>query len=363
MKRILALDGGGIKGLFTLQILRKIEQLFRDRERNSELVLADVFDLFAGTSTGAVIGTCLCWGMSVDDIERLYVEDGPRMFSRAPWFQRPFTKYLGDSLAAMLREIFAENGPGSEPALLSTKRLRSLLLVVVRNASTGSAWPLTNNLNAVFNDPKLPNCNLNIPVWQLLRASTAAPTYFAPEKIRLGEEEFLFVDGGITPYNNPSLLALLTATLPEYHVGWPASRRDLHMISVGTGGVRASLPLQAARRRITILEQAGYVPRAMLSSVAVQQDMLCRVLGDCLHGDALDVELGVLQVPTLLSRDEQKCTYVRYDQRLDLPTDSTTPGRPFTFKLDDLTLIPRLQEIGQRYAEEHVRAEHLDPRP
>jgi hypothetical protein len=171
------------------------------------------------------------------------------------------------------------------------------------------------------------------------------------------------VDGGITPYNNPSLLALLTATLPEYHIAWPASRRDLHLISVGTGGVRASLPVQAARRRITILEQAGYVPRAMLSSVAVQQDMLCRVLGDCLHGDSLDLELGELQVPTLLSRDEQKCTYVRYDQRLDLPTEGTSLGRPFSFRLDDLSLIPRLREIGQRYAEEHVRPEHLDPRP
>ena len=169
MKRILALDGGGIKGLFTLQILERIEQLFREREGNSKLVLADVFDLFAGTSTGAVIATCLCWGMGVS---------------------------------------------------VGTKKLRGLLLVVVRNASTGSAWPVTNNPKAVFNDPALPNCNLNIPLWQLLRASTAAPTYFAPERIRLGEEEFLFVDGGITPYNNPSLLALLTATLPhaEEHV-------------------------------------------------------------------------------------------------------------------------------------------------
>ena len=87
------------------------------------------------------------------------------------------------------------------------------------------------------------------------------------------------------------------------------------------------------------------------------------MLGDCVYGDALDVELGVMQVPTLLSRDEQKCTYVRYDQRLDLPSDGTGLGRPFTFKLDDLSLIPRLREIGQRYAGEHVRPEHLDPRP
>jgi hypothetical protein len=361
MKRILALDGGGIKGLFTLQILRKIEQLFREREGNSELVLADVFDLFAGTSTGAVIGTCLCWGMSVDSVERLYVEDGPRMFSPAPWYHRIFTKYKSDTLAAMLREIFAENGPGSKPALLGTKRLRGLLIVVVRNASTGSAWPLTNNPNAVFNDPALANCNLNIPLWQVLRASTAAPTYFDPERIRLGEEEFLFVDGGITPYNNPSLLALLTATLPQFHIGWPASRRDLHLISVGTGEVRACLPHEPTRR-ITILEHAGYVPRAMLSSIATQQDMICRVLGDCVHGGALDVELGGMQMPTLFPPDEQKCTYVRYDQRLE-DNDGSGTRRPFNARLDDLSLIPKLQEMGRRYAEEHVRLEHLDPRP
>jgi hypothetical protein len=361
MKRILALDGGGIKGLFTLQILRKIEQLFREREENPELVLADVFDLFAGTSTGAVIATCLCWGMGVSEIERLYVEDGPRMFARAPWYQRVFNKYRADTLAATFREIFSEDAPASKPALLGTSNLRALLLVVVRNASTGSAWPVTNNPKAVFNDPALPNCNLNIPLWQLLRASTAAPTYFAPERIRLGDEEFLFVDGGITPYNNPSLLALFTATLPQYQIGWPASRHDLHLISVGTGGDRARLPLETARR-ITILEHAGYVPRAMLSSVAVQQDMLCRVLGDCLHGDSLDVELGGLEAPSLLASSEQKCTYVRYDQRLDLLGDGTKRGLPFAPRLDDLSLIPRLREIGQRYAEEHVRLEHLDPR-
>ena len=51
-------------------------------------------------------------------------------------------------------------------------------MVVVRNHSTGSAWPLTNNPDANFNDPSRPDCNLNIPLWELVRASTAAPVYF-----------------------------------------------------------------------------------------------------------------------------------------------------------------------------------------
>src|SRR4029453_12205026 len=64
MRRILSLDGGGIRGIFTLQVLKQIETLFRDARSRPDLVLRDEFHLFAGTSTGAVIATCLAWGMS-----------------------------------------------------------------------------------------------------------------------------------------------------------------------------------------------------------------------------------------------------------------------------------------------------------
>lgn len=70
-----------------------------------------------------------------------------------------------------------------------------------------------------------------------------------------------------------------------------------------------------------------------------------------------------MRMPTLFPPDEQKCTYVRYDQRWDTDSEGTTPRRRFNLQLDDLSLIPRLREIGQSYAEEHVRLEHLDPRP
>ena len=93
-------------------------------------------------------------------------------------------------------------------------------MLVMRNHSTGSPWPVSKNPAAKFNDPALPECNLKLPVWQLVRASTAAPVYFPPETINVGGRKHVFVDGGITPYNNPALLLFQMATLPAYKVEW-----------------------------------------------------------------------------------------------------------------------------------------------
>jgi putative intracellular protease/amidase len=89
--------------------------------------------------------------------------------------------------------------------------------------------------DAHYNDPCREDCNLNVPLWKLLRASTAAPTFFPPERIDYGKRQFLFVDGGVTPFLNPALIAVLTATLPQYCLAWPAGRETLHGVSVATG--------------------------------------------------------------------------------------------------------------------------------
>jgi len=120
----------------------------------------------------------------------------------------------------VLKEVFSEDEMGQVPALLDSRRLRTLLCLVMRNYSTGSPWPISNNPAAKFNDPASPECNLRIPLWQLVRASTAAPTFFPPETIELGGRRHVFVDGGITPYNNPSLLLYLMATLPCFRLEW-----------------------------------------------------------------------------------------------------------------------------------------------
>lgn len=79
-KRLLALDGGGIRGLVTLGYLARIEELLRRRYGREDLVLADYFDLIGGTSTGSVIASLLALGRPVAEIRDLYHTLGHQAF-------------------------------------------------------------------------------------------------------------------------------------------------------------------------------------------------------------------------------------------------------------------------------------------
>ena len=358
LSRILSLDGGGIRGVFSLQILSRVEELLRRERGKPDLVLADVFDMFAGTSTGAIIATFLAWGKSVAEIEQMYIGHAPEIFCKSNFIGRWRSKYRADGITRFFRNQFSE--ADGTAATLGSSRLRTKLLIVMRNASTGSPWPLTNHPEACYNDRSLHDCNLDAPLWQLLRASTAAPTFFPPERILFGTQKFAFVDGGITPYCSPALIAVMMATLPPYRFCWPTGRDRLHLISIGTGSVRTRLPERVAANP-NLLDQIKHVIPSLIDGTVVQQDMMCRVLGDCIFGEKIDTEVGDLAGGCLPS-GEQKFTYVRYNQALDaLPAD-WAGAEPMKVDLDDLGLIPELQRIGRRYAQTHVRAEHLYPR-
>jgi len=351
MKNILALDGGGIRGVFSLQILARIESLLRQHHQRPDLVLSDVFDCFAGTSTGAIIAAGLCWGMTVADIEALYVQRGAEMFARSAWYRRFHSKYRAESIAAFFKNHFCEDDAERSPALFGTSRLKKMLIVVMRNASTGSPWPLSNHPSAKYNDRARSDCNLNIPLWQILRASTAAPTFFPPQEIHMNGKNQLFVDGAVTPYNNPALVAVMMTTLPGYGVRWPTGRRSLSLTSVGTGSVRATMTRQTSAT-VNLLDQLGHAIPALINAVAVEQDILCRILGNCLHGDVIDREIGAIDGPSLLAPEAQLFNYARYDLQLDnLQTMQLNSKQT---KIDNLDMIPILQEIGTRYASENV---------
>ncbi len=244
---------------------------------------------------------------------------------------------------------------------MCSAQLKTKLLVVMRNATTGSAWPVSNNPAAHYNDRDREDCNLNVPIWQLLRASTAAPTFFAPEQIDYDKRHFLFVDGGVTPFNNPALIAVLTATMPQYRLCWPTGPDLLHVISVGTGWLAASSREAAAGQKINLKDQWRFFIPAVLDTIAVQQDMLCRILGDCLFGDTIDREIGDLTSASLFANSEQKFSYVRYNQVLNTP-QGLDRGAPLDTHLDRVENMPRFQQLGKAYAASVVRPEHLYPR-
>ncbi|MCB1744488.1 MAG: patatin-like phospholipase family protein, partial [Gammaproteobacteria bacterium] len=225
-KKILACDGGGILGLMSVEPLAKLEAELRTARGEPDLVLADYFDFVCGTSTGAIIATCISAGMSMDAIRAFYVGSGKQMFDRASLFKRLRYSYNDEPLAQKLREELNKalgHPPTGTPATLGDPALRTMLMLVLRNHTTDSPWPVSNNPFAKFNQRTHPDgrpctdCNLNLPLWQLVRASTAAPTFFPPEVVTFApgtpdEYQFVFVDGGVTTYNNPAFLAFQMAT-------------------------------------------------------------------------------------------------------------------------------------------------------
>lgn len=226
-KKLLALDGGGIRGILTLQILRKIEQILREARQNSELVLSDYFDYIGGTSTGGIIAAALAIGLSVDEIEKYYFDQASAMFSpTANIFKRLLVeKYDAEALRQQLQHIFGVD------TTLGSKKLKTLLLLIMMNASTSSPWPVSSNPNAKYNDLSLgDDCNLNIPLWQLVRASAAAPYFFEPENVKVGSQNFLFYDGALTSLNNPAFKLFQMATLPEYRLGWPVGSDNMLLV-------------------------------------------------------------------------------------------------------------------------------------
>ncbi|KJS03959.1 MAG: hypothetical protein VR73_16040 [Gammaproteobacteria bacterium BRH_c0] len=356
MKRILSFDGGGIRGIISLEIIREIERIFRTERGDPSLVLSDEFQFFAGTSTGALIATGLSWGMSVDDIETLYFNHGAELFNREPWHRRWKSKYNAESIGRFFLRLFSEDGNGENPALLGSKKLKTLLMIVIRNASTGSPWPVTNNINAIYNQPNLLDCNLNIPLWQLLRASTAAPTYFPPQPIKIGDRIDLFVDGGVTPYNNPALIAALTAIMPCYNLKWPTGVDNIQVVSIGTGSMRTRFPAKTAQR-IHLFDQLDHFIPAIMGATSSNQDLLCRVLGNCVYGDEIDSEIGDLVGSSVTQSTKKLFSYVRYNIRFDAAESMQIASSQN--KLDNLNLLPILKEVGQEYADNKVKRKDI----
>lgn len=362
--RLLALDGGGIRGLISLGILREIEALLqRQLGRDDSFVLADYFDYVGGTSTGAIIATCISLGWRVERIQHFYEVGGADMFDRAGLLRRFRYKFEDEKLAATLRrEIGAETTLGDD-------RLRTLLLLVMRNATTDSPWPISNNPRAKYNDRTRPDCNLNLPLWQLVRASTAAPTYFPPETIEVGRQRFVFVDGGVTMYNNPAFQLFLMATLPAYGLCWPAGERTMQLISIGTGAA-ADANRDLVPGQMNLVYNATSIPSALMFAAANEQDFLCRVFGRTVCGAELDREVGDLIGPVDPLPDgrvpgpvhPKLFTYARYNvdlsahglARLGLDHIRAEDVQ----QLDSVDHIAALEDVGAAAARQ-VRPEHF----
>jgi patatin-like phospholipase/acyl hydrolase len=356
-RKLLALDGGGIRGIISVEILARIEAALRSASNRPDLVLADYFDYVAGTSTGAIIATLVSLGFSVDAIREFYLKSGAEMFQPAKLWERLHTKFDDDNLTKMLKEVTGDK------TTLGSDKLRTLLMIVLRNATTDSPWPLSNNPRAKYNDLSVRGAgsNLHLPLWQLVRASTAAPTYFPPEVADVGPQKFVFVDGGITMYNNPAFQLFLMATTESYRLCWPTGEDRMLVISVGTGA-SANANKNLSPREMNLLYNASNIPSALMAAALHEQDFLCRTFGKCLAGDPLDREVGDV-IGQGLSGVPKLFTYVRYNAELSreglnaLGLPHVEPAH--VQQMDSVDHIGEMQEVGHAVAQQKVNAAHF----
>lgn len=360
-RKLLALDGGGIRGVLTLEVLTKMEDLLAEATgRGKEFRLCDFFDYIGGTSTGAIIAAGLALGKSARWLSQFYKDVGPAMFEKAFLLHRLKNLYKSEPLADKLKEVFGER------TTLGSDALRCLLLVVTRNVTTDSPWPISSNPHAKYNAPGRPDRNTQIPLWQLVRASTAAPVFFPPEVVVWDPNDptkaFLFEDGGLTPYNNPAFLLARMATHPAYRLGWPTGERNLLVVSVGTGSA-PKVDAEVYGGGKNAFSNLVNFPAALMYGAAVDQDINCRTVGRCSYGAPIDRELGDLvprdgagdKVP--LSEDlGRQFLYARYNVELsskclgEMGLGGIDPAA--VAKLDSVEHIDDLSRIGRRLGEE-----------
>ena len=362
-KRILALDGGGLRGILSLALLQALENTLRERHRAGDAFrLCHYFDLIAGTSTGAIIAATLALGWKVEDIRTRYMMLGERVFTRSLLRQGVLrAKYDDETLIAELKKVYGAK------TTLGGSELQTGLLVMTKRIDTGSPWPISNNPRGPYFAAR-PNGVLgdgDYPLWQVVRASTAAPAYFDPQPITIARAPRSqpvtgeFVDGGVSPFNNPALMAMMYATMIGYRINWPTGADKLLVVSLGTG---AADP--AVTHANLAAKQAVDALLSLMNDSATLQETLLQWLSDGPTARRINREVGDLQGDVL--NGTAALTYRRYN--VDLRASSLQELEPALqdakvveslSAMDSPANMTILHRLGTLAAQRDMRADHF----
>lgn len=351
-KRILALDGGGLKGALTLGMLKKVEEILREKH-GENYKLAQHFDLIGGTSTGAIIASGLAIGMDVDDLKTKYFNLGEQIFKRGNPLRFLFGGgyFTAKKLQVQLQSVFGD-------IRLNDPSIQTGLAIFAKRIDTQSLWIIHNNTNHRFwrfqKDYILSEC---------IRASAAAPTYFEAETIDVkndGNQIGDFVDGGLSTANNPALNLFLLVTIPNYGYAWPTGKEHLSILSFGTGkGTSARLPGGLLKP----LGWAQKAPAVLMDDISEQNEILLHLLSHANHPQYFDRVLETLEGVKLIN--EPLLNFYRYN--VDFTTEELNDNLGYDFsnkyigtltEMDNPKNIRQLFEIGYA-ASSKVRPEHL----
>ncbi len=243
MKRILSIDGGGIRGIVAGQVLIALEQKLQAKSGNAEARLADFFDFFAGTSTGGILTSiylCPSAGdpkkarFSAREAVNLYIENGGKIFSVSLRKRLQSgdgvldEKYEVDELNKALQNYFGD---------LRLSELLKPCIVPAYDIEKRRAHYFAQHNYQMKGDSH------DFLVRDVCRATSAAPTYFEAALVKsFSNELYPLIDGGVFA-NNPALSAYAEVRNAE---GNPTAK-DMFLVSLGTGSQNKSYPYESAK--------------------------------------------------------------------------------------------------------------------
>lgn len=220
---ILSLDGGGMRGILTIQLLKKLEEV-------AGIPCYELFDMVAGTSTGGIIAGLIVKGYTAVQIDELYENLVKEVFHPRPMGKRflnppQFTK---KKYRELLKDII-----GDKLTLEQACKLKDIdLMLTARDMAAAEETFFTCFKQK--KDGSYYGTYKDVLLRAVMEATMSAPTYFYPLE--------RFVDGGVTTYNNPSLAAFIEAVsystrykdrdFREYFT------KHITVISLGTGATR-----------------------------------------------------------------------------------------------------------------------------
>jgi patatin-like phospholipase/acyl hydrolase len=220
--RILSIDGGGLRGIVPLLILKEIE-------KETGKKIHELFDLIVGTSTGGIITcglTCTKDGknplVTIDQLIELYTTKGNEIF---PYSKNIFSK-IGKGINSVFNPKFKPNGLERllEQYFADYTLLNTLKPIIV------TSYDIKNNEVIMFKSRKAKdNSTYNAKLKDICRATSAAPTYLPSYEMYFDTKNRVLVDGGVY-INNPAL-----AGVADLIKSSGVNIEDVECLSLGTG--------------------------------------------------------------------------------------------------------------------------------
>lgn len=232
--KILSIDGGGLRGIVPLLILKKIEELEKKK-------IHQLFDLIVGTSTGGIIACGLTTTkdginpiLSIDDMIDLYTTKGHIIF--------PQDKSVLNKIKNKINSLFnPQYSPDGLDKLL-TEYFGDFTLNQTLKPIIVTSYDIKQNEVLMFKSRKSNELFLNPKIKDVCRATSAAPTYLPSHTMSYGDVDRICIDGGIY-INNPAMAAISDVIKHKYGNN-ELKLEDIHCLSLGTGTYTKNLGIK-----------------------------------------------------------------------------------------------------------------------